>query len=225
MLRRVRILLVIASASSVFAAGQAAFAQGAPAPAAPAPAPSEPRALVVLDAGTAFGNTEAHLAYQGGLGIALGTHIQILGEFGRFDNIVTKTLHDNFRDTAAELSQTLGSAVSPTSTVAANYGLVDLRLLHRVSKRVGVFLDIGAGVARVQPQFSATAAGVDVTSEVLQAVAIPSAQTALYAAAGGGFRIQLTHRATIDAGYSFGRINASPPMNTNTLYGGWTVHW
>ena len=71
MLRRVRIFLVIVSASSVFAAGQVAFAQGATAPAAATaspPAPTVPRMLVVIDAGTAFGNTEAHLAYQGGLG-------------------------------------------------------------------------------------------------------------------------------------------------------------
>src|SRR5579862_5328790 len=82
-----------------------------------------PRHVVEFDAGTAFGNTEAHLAYTGRVGVALGTHVQVSGEFGRFDNIVTKSLDNNLRDASATLSPTVGAPVLPTSAVSSNYGL------------------------------------------------------------------------------------------------------
>ena len=232
MARTVRYLCTsLALLLSSFGIIASAFAQDSP---AQTPAPSDtntaaiaPRGVVEFDAGTAFGNTEAHLAYTGRLGIALGAHVQVSAEIGRFDNIVPKSLRDNLRDASATLSPTVGAAVVPTSTVASNYGLGTVRLSHDVSPRVGVFVDAGAGVAMVRPQFSATAGGVDVTGLVVPTLTqpLPQSQNALSVVAGGGFSVRTVGRTTVDAAYRFGRIATSQPINTNTLYGGWTMRW
>jgi hypothetical protein len=222
------VLHVLSIVIPVLAIGGRALAQtpdAAPAPTTPPAVASEPPALVVVDAGTAFGNTEAHWAYAGGLGVALGPHVQIAAQVGRFDDIVPKALHNDIRDSAATLSGTLGAPVTPSSAIGATYGLADVRLARQMSPHLGVFLDAGAGIARVDPQFGATAAAGDVTGQVLATIKVPVAQTTVYAAIGGGFSIRLSRRATVDAGYRLGRIGTTQTLETNLLYGGWRLGW
>jgi opacity protein-like surface antigen len=218
---------------TTFGFASSARAQGSDGTQPPATPPSPttgaptPRGVAEFSAGTAFGNTEAHLAFTGRIGVALGPHLQVAAEFGRFDNIVTKSLHDDVRDTSAILSGTYGAPVAPTSTVAADYGLGTVRLLRDLSPRVGVFLDAGVGVAMVRPQVAASADGVDLTSQVLSALTqtVPESENSISWVAGGGFTVRTVGRATVDAGYRFGRIGTSQALNTNTLYGGWTMRW
>jgi opacity protein-like surface antigen len=206
------ILTVVASVAS---------AQDGPSPAAndttPAPVP---RGVIDVDTGTAFGNTPAHLAYIGGAGITLGAHVDVTGEFGRLDNIITKTLRDDVRDTAQSLSATVGSPVTAAASTPADYGLARVRFSMKTSARMGLFADAGIGVARVNPQLSALAAGVDVSGQLLQTVTLEPSQTALVTTIGGGFSVRLSPRATIDAGYRLGRISLTTAAYTNTLYGG-----
>ena len=212
----------------ILAIGSRALAQtpdAAPAPTTPPAVTTVPRAVVVVDVGTAFGNTEAHWAYAGGLGVTLGPHIQIAAQVGRFDNIVTKALHNDIRDSAATLSGTLAAPVTSSSAVGATYALADVRLAREMAPHLGVFVDAGAGIARVDPQFAATEAGGDVSGQVLERIRVPVAQTTFCASVGGGFSIRLSRRVTVDAGYRFGRIGTTQTLETNLLYGGWRLGW
>jgi opacity protein-like surface antigen len=223
-----RVLRVLTVVIPILAIGSRALAQtpdASPAPTGPPARTSLPRAVVSVDVGTAFGNTEAHWAYAGGLGLGLGPHVQISAQIGHFDNIVTKALHDDIRDSAATLSETLAAPVTPSSAVGASYGIAAVQVAHDMSPHLGVFIDAGVGLARVAPQFAATEAGSNVTGQVLEAIKVPVGQTTLCATVGGGFSIRLSHRVTVDAGYRFGRLGTSQTLETNLLYGGWRLGW
>jgi opacity protein-like surface antigen len=183
------------------------------------------RAVFDVNGGTSFGNTEAHLAFAAGVDWTLNPHLQVGGEFGRFDNIITKSLHDDVRDTAANLSPTDGAPVNFETSVPAGYGLGTVRVSHAVSPMVDAFADGGLGVAHVHSTLTASSGGSDVTGQVLETVAMPPAQTALYTAVGGGFSVHLGQRTAVDAGYRYGRIGTTTAMNTNTLYGGLRFKW
>jgi hypothetical protein len=183
------------------------------------------RGVVDVAAGTSFGNTEANWTYGAGADFVLNSHVQVGGEFGRFQNIITKSLHNDVRDTAAALSPTVGAPVTFDTSVPAGYGLGTVRLSKSVSPMVDAFADGGLGVAHVHSNLAATAAGTDVSGQILETVTLPPAESGLYATLGGGFSIHFGQRTAVDAGYRYGRIAVTTPMNTNSLYGGLRVKW
>jgi opacity protein-like surface antigen len=216
------ILLTLLAASRRASAQDSASPQDQSAPTTtPAPAP---RVVVDLDTGTSFGNTQAHFTYMGGVGIGIGSHVEIEAEIGRFDNIVTHATHNWIRDTAATLSAADGTLVQGSANVPAEYGLGDIRFSGECSPRIGLFLDGGVGVGHERPELTATGAA-DGSAQILQAVPIGSPRTALFVGGGGGLTIRLSRRATIDAGYRFARLGSTSPSYTNTIYGGWTLGW
>ena len=218
------ISVAFAAASSRANAQDTASPQDQKAPPAPPPAPA-PRLIVDLDTGTSFGNTLAHFTYMGGVGARLGSHIEVSAEVGRFDNIVTRSTHNLVRHTSAILSATDGTLVQSSAEEPAEYGLGDIRFSGECSQRIGLFVDGGVGVGHDHPELAVTAGGADVSAQILQAAPLGVARTAMFVTGGGGLTIRITRRATIDAGYRFGRLGSTSPSYTNTLYGGWTLGW
>lgn len=127
--------------------------------------------------------------FAGVLGGKVGP-IEIDGEFGRLTNIVPKRIAD------ASLSLSGGEA---KAELPAWYGMGSVRLIAPAGP-VQPFVRVGAGAARLHPQFTAT--DPDVDAEIVFG---EGDTTKFLLGAGGGLRVE-AGRVLIDGGYRYMRV-------------------
>jgi opacity protein-like surface antigen len=178
-------------------------------------------------AGATFGTASGSgvLGLQGGLSISSGIHL--IGEFGRFMDVLPSDLGDVIDALESEFEDEFGVPVTIDVSVPATYGFAGLRWSRGLG-RVAPFVEGGIGAARVTVTIrEASIGGIDfsgVFDEVTGEVA-PTAIEFLFAV-GGGVNVGMTDMVSVDAGYRFARIATDDPnANVSAIYGAVKIGW
>jgi opacity protein-like surface antigen len=137
--------------------------------------------------------------FAGAIGGKAGA-VELNAEVGRFTNIIPKTIFDNTKTAT-------GGAVE--AQLPAWYGMGNLKLIAK-SGAVQPFVQVGAGAARLHPQFSANDPAVSVLSQFDTS----GDSTKFLAGAGAGVRFK-AQTLLIDGGYRFVRVFQTYRSDTN----------
>ncbi|HUF46228.1 MAG TPA: hypothetical protein VMM93_00365 [Vicinamibacterales bacterium] len=133
------------------------------------------------------------------LGAALGLRagvIEIDGEVGRMFNI----LPDGLLERLNELQIEQGLPVQAIAKLPATYYMGNLRVFVPLGP-VRPFVAVGAGVARLEPRFEVSVAGISLGDVFGLADAAPRTESLF--AAGGGVRIHVGDHGLVEAGYRY----------------------
>src|SRR4029453_11655430 len=123
--------------------------------------------------GVTFGTAETSMLFGGGGGFSVGKGVQIVGEFGRMNDVLPEDLKDQLDFITALLTAQLGVPVSLDVTAPAIYGMGGARYtVPRV--RVRPFGEVQAGWAHISFDIDAEVAGLDLSREVEDAADLES---------------------------------------------------
>lgn len=173
--------------------------------------------------GVTFGTSKSSgmAGVQGGFAIA--PEWFVIGEFGRFGDVLPNELADevDLLETLVELE--LGVPVSFEVTAPATYGFGGVRWARGMG-RITPFVEAGIGVAKGTVEFGEVrVGGIDVTdllNDILEDEGVETSATDFLWTLGGGISAALTDTVAADVGYRFTRIATDDPnVNVNTLYG------
>ena len=175
--------------------------------------------------GVTFGTAENDAVFGGSVGVNVGRVVQIVGEAGRFQNVLSEDAQDDLNDLAGFLSSQIGARVSLDVTVPAFYVTGGARLIAPAGARVRPFVEGGVGIARLTFNVDASVAGIDISDEVKrEAVGDEDNETDFLLTFGGGLLIPLGSSLGVEAGYRYGRIftgddGGDSGLNINAVYG------
>jgi hypothetical protein len=214
------LVAVLAAAPAAAQQTQGTGQQGTPPPGGTSSSASTPGKLTVIGtAGTTVGNTVASPTFAGGVGWTLSQHLEIVGQVGRTDNVLLKTLRDDVRTDAGLLSPVVGAPVMASSSESETYGRAAIRLYFKTSPHVGVYAEFGGCFSHVNGKLSASANGVDESGTLESEVAIPGSETKGMGTVDVGFSFRLNAQTYVDSGWRYERIASVTPLYTNGLYG------
>lgn len=178
--------------------------------------------------GATFGTASSSGVFGVQVGQPIGQGTHLIGEFGRFMDVLPADLADLVEEFEDEISDDLGVPVTLEVTIPATYGLVGARWSRAVGRQATAFVEGGVGAARVTVKIrEATLGGSDVSEFVEDIVGAeaPTAMEFLFAG-GGGVNILLTEDVSVDAGYRFTRIATDDPnANVSAVYGAVKIRW
>jgi len=182
----------------------------------PTPAHAGPDFFAAGIGGTTV-QTVTSSAIGGGGGVAFGKYIDVIGEFGRFTNLLPKADLATIAANGNALSIPTGTA-AVVGGIPAFYGLGEVRLKALPSKRVTPFVGVGAGVARLKNELSVTANGSDISASSLTPplTMITSERDALVAF-DAGISVKAGAQSMLAVGYRFNNIR-SPEEHVNSGY-------
>jgi opacity protein-like surface antigen len=180
------------------------------------------RLFLIGDGGIALGDEHKAGTFSGDVGVRIMSHLQVMGEFGRFTNIIPNSLNQDLSLTSLTLADQIGAPVTITqAAVPVRYGLglvqVDLMKIGTATP----YIEAGLGEARVSSHFSAESSGTSFSSQVLSTVTLPSTGTDRMVAAGAGVTFRVTKRVGAIVGYRYAQIGTSgSKLDTSRVFGG-----
>jgi len=136
--------------------------------------------------------------FAGAIGARI-TFVDVNVEVGRMMNILPKGLLDQLN----ELQREKGLPVQAIAELPATYVLGNIRIISP-SGPVRPYVGGGIGVARIEPRFNVTVAGISL-GDVFGVTSI-GRDTRTMLAGGGGLRIDLGPKASLDLGYRYMRV-------------------
>lgn len=131
--------------------------------AVPLPAAAQDRGSVRAMVGATM-VTESGVTFGAAAGFKMNPNLQIFGEFGRMQNVLPSSVLEEVEIEAAQVANARNGKASSTASATANYGLLGVRRNLRKVGDAQVFVEIGAGAARVESSLEASIRG----SETLQ---------------------------------------------------------
>jgi hypothetical protein len=137
--------------------------------------------------------------FAGAIGGKAGP-VELNVEVGKFTNIIPKTIFDNTK---------AATAGAVEAELPAWYGMGNLKLIAK-SGAVQPFVQVGAGAARLHPQFTTN----DPRVTLLAQFGDDGDATKFMAGAGGGLRIAV-NKAIVEGGYRFVRVFHNFETDTN----------
>jgi opacity protein-like surface antigen len=170
--------------------------------------------------GVTVGTAETDAIYSGSVGVNIGPVVQIVGEVGRMQNVLSKDLQADLNDFADFISGQSGANVRIDVTVPALYATGGVRI-NAPSGKVRPFVEGSVGFARLTFNVKAAVAGIDISDEVKEsAVGDDDNETDLLISLGGGVSIPIASATAVEIGYRYGRVLVEDSgLNTNTAYG------
>lgn len=136
--------------------------------------------------------------FAGAIGARI-TFVDVNVEVGRMLNILPKGILDQLN----ELQRARGLAVQAIAELPATYVMGNVRVISP-SGPVRPYVGAGIGVARIEPRFNVTVAGISL-GDVFGLTDIGADNRTLLAG-GAGLRIDLGPRASVDVGYRYMRV-------------------
>jgi hypothetical protein len=170
--------------------------------------------------GATFGTETGALIAAGG-GVRVAPHLVLIGEAGRFSNVLPKELQRDLDRVAPLLEPQFGRPLVIDGGARAVYAVAGLRVSGRESKRVSVFAEAAAGRARGTSVIHASVAGADVTNSVERALGLPRSETHNMYSAGAGLSIGTGRHTAVELGYRFVRIQLGaddPRINASVAH-------
>jgi hypothetical protein len=192
-----------------------------PAVVAPAAAQtSGERGFVRALGGVTFG-TETGALVAAGAGVRVAPHLTVIGEVGRFGNVLPKALQRDLDEVAPLLEPQFGRPLVIDGGARAVYAVAGVRVTGRESARVSAFAEVAAGRARGTSTIEASVSGADVTKGVERALGLPRSETHNMYTAGVGLTVAAGRHAALELGYRFVRIQLGsddPRINASVLH-------
>lgn len=170
--------------------------------------------------GVNFGTETGALVAAGG-GVRVAPHLVLIGEVGRFSNVLPKELQRDLDEVAVLLAPQFGQQLVIDGGARAVYAVAGIRVTGRESARVSMFAEGAAGRARGTSVIHASVGGLDVTNGVERALGFPRSETHNMYTAGAGLTIGAGRHTAFELGYRFVRIQLGsddPRINASVLH-------
>ena len=180
----------------------------------------EPTMFVGGLGGVTFG-TVAGVAVAGQVGFEVAPNLFVIGEVGRMQDVLPKTVRDELNAEVDALSRDAGFPITVEVAVPVTYGFGGIRWM-RTRSVVAPFLEAGVGVGRASIKIAkAEVLGQDFTDELQDELGADSSDTKLLIVLGGGINVLMTERVSLDIGYRYSRIaTEDPAINSSMVYVG-----
>lgn len=163
----------------------------------------------------------------GEAGVRVAPHLSVIGDVGRFRNLVPSEVQPAIDSTTTSLADTQGVTVLGTGTVTAWHAGGGVRYDVPTGHRVMPYVSGELGFARLMPKATFTLSngtlpdgttptiGTDITTQLVSAgdFTAPAASTAAMVTLGGGIEIPVARHLAVDAGYRYSRISTTTPVN------------
>ena len=162
--------------------------------------------------GGAAATTENTSPFFGGsLGFDVTRNLQITADFGRIQDVTAHFTREDLALVDQGVRAELGVPSSSTVEMPTNYLSGGMRFRFANDRKVQPYLLAHAGIAHMSPKPTFTAAGFDLTSEVLNADDqfvghIFREETRPMATLGGGVTATLSRHVQVDVGYKYSGI-------------------
>ena len=171
-------------------------------------------------AGVTFGNVQTSSIFAGGGGISVGRGVQIIGEFGRIQNVMPNEIADLFDDLELLLEIDTGLDVEVDATAPAWYGAGGIRYTFPTMGTLRPFVEAMLGAANIGLDLSFVVDGIDFAEELEDEEGLESA-TEFMMAFGGGLAIGISDGVGIDVAYRYHGITTDDPMvHASAVYAG-----
>jgi hypothetical protein len=167
-----------------------------------------------------FGTAEMAPIFGGGISVNVAPNVQIVGEIGRMNNVLPNELQDQLDEMVEFLESLTRVPITIDVEVPAFYATGGARFLIPTVGRARPYVEAQGGVARITLDLEATAAGIDISDEVLEEVGDDS-ETKFMLSLAGGIAIQMVETVDLELGYRYGRIfTDDPALNVNAVFAG-----
>jgi opacity protein-like surface antigen len=174
---------------------------------------------------------ERDSAYAG-LGVwRLNGRLELFGEVGRLRNAIGRELSDRMEAVRSEINASnvrqfhAEFPIVFEARVPTWYGLGGIRANVVTGRRTLVYVEGGAGTARLDPQVHLTINGDNLDSEAAALAGLGEGrqQLAFVTGGGGGVAVQPWRRIRVEAGYRYMRLFGEARTNIHRLHvgGGW----
>lgn len=196
--------------------------------ATPLPALAQVRGVVGGLGGVTFGSEKGgNVATD--IGVDVGKHVRISGEFGHLTSILPTAVSDDLALQANNYAAAFGNTATTSGKLSANTFTGLLRLQGDRSRRVNPFAEAGFGLARLSGSMVAVMndpinGNSDISSLVSEPVLAGPTSQGMFTA-GGGLTFTLSKQVGLDVGYRYGHIMGSSPVNTGRVYTGVQVRF
>ncbi|MCA1561972.1 MAG: outer membrane beta-barrel protein [Acidobacteria bacterium] len=174
-------------------------------------------------AGVGFG-TATDGVYAGAASVPVSRRLRAFGELGQMRDAVSDDLNTDLEAQAAAIRSavdaTFGTsvAVEHDAHVRASYGMAGLRADLSANGRWTPYLEIGGGMARLEPDISLRIAGDRIDPALLRLDSVPEEHSEFLAAAGAGVAFLPFAHIRVEGGYRFTRIFGDDPTNLNRVH-------
>jgi opacity protein-like surface antigen len=192
--------------------------------AAPLPAAAQDRGVFRVMGGATVG-TESGGAFGAGVDVRITPKALIFGEFGRLQNVLPSSVLDQVEVDSAQVANGLGGKASSTASASATYGMVGLRMnLYKIGENQ-LFVEGGAGAAKVKSEVEAFIRGsATLQGDISDRVSVPFAEatpaTKALGTFGGGVILAVNQRIGVEMGVRYFYIaTSSPSISGGQIYG------
>lgn len=158
--------------------------------------------------------------FSGAVGMGVGRHVVIFGEFGRITNVIPGEIKDALDQLLAD--EAGGSTISLNVKFPATYGLGGVRFVIKTKGHVQPFIEAGGGVAHVTVSVALTIDGEDFSQELRDflsengSTSLSTTQALIMA--GGGITFRVSAHTNVDVGYRLMHIMSDLSTNSNAVY-------
>jgi opacity protein-like surface antigen len=169
--------------------------------------------------------TESGVTFGAAAGMQVKSNLEIFGEFGRMQNVLPSSVLEEVEKASALVVNPLGGKASSTASATANYGLFGVRRNVGKLGDAQLFVEGGAGAAKVESTLEASIRGSEaLQGDISHLVSVPftdsSPQTKALATFGGGFTLGITQKVGVEMAYRYVRIfTDNPAINAGNIYG------
>jgi opacity protein-like surface antigen len=156
--------------------------------------------------GLTFGTTTSASTFGGGVAVPLGDHIQVIGEFGRIDDLKSPLLDGLLDLTPADVR------------LSAWYGEGGIRFTGSRHSAIRPYVEATAGAARITPSLH----DVGGFGPLANAALVFLSRTEPMVGAGAGVMLQ-GGPIVVDAGYRYKRVLSDNAVTTALTLGGGAI--
>lgn len=187
-----------------------------------APAVAQPGPAVQAVGGVSFG-TATDGVYAGAASVPVSRRLRVFGELGQIRDAVSDDLNQELDSQSAAIRSTVNATfgtsvpVEYDARVRAWYGMAGLRADLSANGRWTPYLEVGGGMARLEPDISLRIAGDRIDPALLRLSSVPEEHSEFLAAAGAGVAFLPFAHIRVEAGYRFTRIFGDP-ANLNRVH-------
>ena len=174
--------------------------------------------------GMTFG-TEPSQIFGGGFAVAINRHLQAIVDVGRLGDVVPPSIRSDINAGLDAISAETGVALRANVRAPALYWTTGIRVAAAPRGRLTPFAVLTAGSARISPELSVEANGMEFTptDEALEEAGVNVGREPMVGV-GGGVEIGVARRFAIELGYQFNRIfTEDPAVSTQRVYTGVNV--